>query len=49
MYSLIGATHDAFVRANCDLKQRFERGEFGDYLLIGEYLERSQDIMHNYL
>lgn len=34
--SIPGATHDAYVWSHCDLKPRFDSGEFGDYLLVGK-------------
>ena len=34
-----GSTHDAFIWANCFVRQRFEDGEFGSAaILLGEYL-----------
>lgn len=31
-----GSTHDTVVFANSEVRQRFERGEFGGYVLIGD-------------
>ena len=38
MYFFLGAINDSFVWSNSDLKKLFDSGEFGDYLLVGEYL-----------
>ena len=32
-----GSTHDAFIWANCLVRERFVGGEFGPALLLGEY------------
>ncbi|KAG0722400.1 putative nuclease HARBI1 [Chionoecetes opilio] len=31
-----GATHDSIIWNNCALHRRFDRGDFGDYLLLGD-------------
>ncbi|KAG0710936.1 putative nuclease HARBI1 [Chionoecetes opilio] len=31
-----GSTHDSFIWNNCALRQRFDRGDFGNYLLLGD-------------
>ncbi|XP_018026978.1 putative nuclease HARBI1 isoform X2 [Hyalella azteca] len=31
-----GSTHDSYIWSNCELRARFQRGEFGDGLLLAE-------------
>lgn len=31
-----GSTHDTIIFANSEVRQRFERGEFGRFIIIGD-------------